>query len=98
MRSSSCPMPVLENLGFNSKSRVAIFQADDVGMCHGANAAFEELARLGAIDCGSVMVPCPWFTETVEMAAANPDLDCQNTFTPDQRMENLSLGAYFNNQ
>jgi membrane-bound lytic murein transglycosylase A len=42
-------MPVLENLGFDSKSRVAIFHADDVGMCHGANAAFEELARLGAI-------------------------------------------------
>jgi chitin disaccharide deacetylase len=68
-------MLVLENLGFDSKSRVAIFHADDVGMCHGANAAFEELARLGAINCGSVMVPCPWFTETVEMAAANPDLD-----------------------
>ena len=68
-------MPVLENLGFDSKSRVAIFHADDVGMCHGANAAFEELARLGAINCGSVMVPCPWFTETMEMAGANPNLD-----------------------
>lgn len=68
-------MPVLENLGFDSKSRVAIFHADDVGMCHGANAAFEELARLGAINCGSVMVPCPWFTKTMEMAGANPNLD-----------------------
>lgn len=68
-------MPVFETLGFDSKSRVAIFHADDVGMCHGANIAFQELSRLGAINCGSVMVPCPWYTETVEMAAANPDLD-----------------------
>ena len=44
-------------------------------MCHGANLAFEELSRLRAINCGSVMVPCPWFTEVVQMAAANQDLD-----------------------
>lgn len=44
-------------------------------MCHGANMAFAELSRLGTINCGSVMVPCPWFTEAANMAAANPDLD-----------------------
>jgi predicted glycoside hydrolase/deacetylase ChbG (UPF0249 family) len=44
-------------------------------MCHGANVAFEELSKDGIIACGSVMVPCPWFTEVVAMAAANPDVD-----------------------
>ena len=65
----------LKSLGFKSKSRVAIFHADDVGMCHGANTAFEELSRLGTITCGAVMVPCPWFLEAAELAARNPRLD-----------------------
>jgi YdjC-like protein len=67
--------PLLHALGFSPDSRVAIFHADDVGMCHGANVAFEELSRKGSINCGSVMVPCPWFTEVVEMAAADARLD-----------------------
>ncbi len=67
--------PVLRTLGFSPGSRVAILHADDVGMCHGANVAFEELSRKGVITCGAVMVPCPWFSEAAEMAAANSALD-----------------------
>ncbi len=66
---------LLKKLGFQPDQRVAIFHADDVGMCHGANVAFEELSKDGIITCGAVMVPCPWFTEVVAMAAANPDAD-----------------------
>lgn len=54
--------------------RVVIHE-DDVGMTHGANAAFVELSGLGSCSSGSVMVPCPWFPETAELAAANPGLD-----------------------
>ncbi len=64
-----------QRLGFEPDQRVAIFHADDVGMCHGANVAFEELSKDGSIHCGAVMVPCPWFSEVVAMAAANPDVD-----------------------
>lgn len=56
-------------------SRTAILHADDVGMCHGANAAFLALARSGGIDCGSVMAPCPWFPEIAHETAADPALD-----------------------
>jgi predicted glycoside hydrolase/deacetylase ChbG (UPF0249 family) len=52
-----------------------VIHADDVGMCHGANQAFAELARLGVISAGSVMVPCPWFPEIASIAAADPLLD-----------------------
>lgn len=75
MHSALCSVPILKALGFDSDSRVAIFHADDVGMCHGANAAFAELSQLGTIDCGAVMVPCPWFTEAAETANAHPNLD-----------------------
>lgn len=64
-----------ERLGFTRDDRVAIVHADDVGMCHAANdGAFEALER-GAVTCGSVMVPCPWFREAAERACANPALD-----------------------
>ena len=52
-----------------------VIHADDVGMCHGANAAFVELSRLGTISAGSVMVPCPWFAEIAQLAADDSSLD-----------------------
>jgi predicted glycoside hydrolase/deacetylase ChbG (UPF0249 family) len=54
--------------------RVVIHE-DDVGMTHGANAAFVELSKLGTCSSGSVMVPCPWFPEAAAMAAKDPTLD-----------------------
>ncbi len=67
--------PTLEALGFEVGARVAIVHADDVGMCHGANQAFIELSRRGAVTSGSVMVPCPWFRDLAERAVAEPSVD-----------------------
>lgn len=63
-------------MAFESKfdGRIVLHQ-DDVGMCHGANVAFWELSEAGSITSGSVMVPCPWFSEAADMAARNPVLD-----------------------
>jgi len=44
-------------------------------MCHGTNTAFAELSGLGSVTAGSVMVPCPWFSEIAEMAVQNSALD-----------------------
>ena len=67
--------PALAALGFPPDARVALVHADDVGMCHGANSAFIELSRLGAVTCGSVMVPCPWFRDLAERSAGEPSVD-----------------------
>lgn len=67
--------PTLARLGLDPAGRAAILHADDVGMCHGANAAFLELFRKGALTSGSVMVPCPWFPEIARIAAEEPSLD-----------------------
>ncbi len=48
---------------------------DDLGASHGANLAFVELADLGVVTCGSVMVPCPWFPEMAAICRDRPDLD-----------------------
>jgi predicted glycoside hydrolase/deacetylase ChbG (UPF0249 family) len=55
--------------------RAVVIHEDDVGMTHGSNVAFRELSARGVVSCGSAMVPCPWFPETLEMAAADPSLD-----------------------
>jgi predicted glycoside hydrolase/deacetylase ChbG (UPF0249 family) len=55
-------------------SRIILHQ-DDIGMCHGANVAFRELSELGTITSGSVMVPCPWFSEAADMARRDDRLD-----------------------
>jgi predicted glycoside hydrolase/deacetylase ChbG (UPF0249 family) len=56
------------------RKRVVIHE-DDVGMTHGANTAFVELCELGTCSSGSIMVPCPWFPEAVEIAGTKPALD-----------------------
>jgi predicted glycoside hydrolase/deacetylase ChbG (UPF0249 family) len=62
-------------LGYPEDARLLIVHEDDVGMNHGANRAFFELSRDGFLTCGSVMVPCPWFREVAEEAAADRALD-----------------------
>lgn len=52
-----------------------VIHVDDVGMCHGTNVAVGDLATLGAVSAASVMVPCPWSSEALELAAGRPDLD-----------------------
>lgn len=66
---------VMQALGLDPSRPAAILHADDVGMCHGANVAYLELARAGALNCGSIMVPCPWFAEIAVEAASDDSLD-----------------------
>ena len=55
--------------------RALVIHEDDVGMTHGSNVAFRELSARGVVSSGSVMAPCPWFPETLAMAADEPSLD-----------------------
>lgn len=64
-----------ERLGQDIDAKIVVVHVDDVGMCHGANMAFADLHGAGFVTCGSVMVPCPWFLETADMAAKRPELD-----------------------
>ncbi len=68
-------MSVAERLGYPADARIVVAHVDDVGMCHGSNAAFAELSGKGFITCGSVMPPCPWMLEAVETAKSRPELD-----------------------
>jgi chitin disaccharide deacetylase len=62
-------------LGYPPDARILIPHIDDVGVCHGANRAFAELAGQGFVTTASAMVPCPWFPETVDLVREQPELD-----------------------
>jgi predicted glycoside hydrolase/deacetylase ChbG (UPF0249 family) len=40
-------------------------RCDDVGFCHGVNAAFKRIAGQGMVSAASVMVNSPWLDEAV---------------------------------
>ena len=56
-------------------TKTLIIHEDDLGNSHGANMAFVELWDLGLATSGSVMVPCPWFSEIARIARERPELD-----------------------
>lgn len=67
--------PILKKLGFAETDRVVIIHADDVGMCHATLPAFAELIDVGVLSCGSVMVPCPWFSQVAAYCRSHPTVD-----------------------
>lgn len=64
-----------EKLGYGPEDRLLILHADDIGMCHAANAAYTQAVEAGQIKCGSLMVPCPWFPEIAAYCREHPDHD-----------------------
>ena len=67
--------PLVKALGYGPDDRLVIFHADDVGMCHGSNQAFVDLSTAGIVQTGSVMIPCPWSPELLNLCRADPKLD-----------------------
>ena len=64
-----------ERLGYRATDRLLIVNADDVGMSHEANAATIDGMENGLMTSGSIMVPCPWFSEIAEYARSHPQAD-----------------------
>ena len=66
-----------------------VVHCDDLGMTHGANAAFGELFDKRICSAGSVMAPCPWFAEICAMADANRSLDLGVHLTLNSEMAHM---------
>ena len=67
--------PALRQLGFGPDDRLVIVHADDLGMCHAANAAFWEIQAFGIVTCGSLMMPCSWVPEMADWCRQHPQAD-----------------------
>ena len=65
-------MSLVERLGYGPQDRLLIVNCDDVGSSHAANLACHEAMSSGIATSGTLMVPCAWAREAVDMFA---DLD-----------------------
>lgn len=51
-----------------------LIRCDDIGMCHAVNMAAQQVLETGIPVSMSVMVPCPWFSEAVELLKKYPNV------------------------
>ena len=60
-------MSLVERLGYGPEERLLIVNCDDIGSSHAANLASLEAMREGVATSATLMVPCPWAREAVDM-------------------------------
>ncbi|HWR33000.1 MAG TPA: ChbG/HpnK family deacetylase [Chitinophagaceae bacterium] len=65
--------------GSEEKKIPVLIRCDDIGMCHAVNVAAKQVLETGIPVSMSVMVPCPWFSEAVEIL---------------KRYKNVSIGIH----
>lgn len=74
----------------NSKS--LLIRCDDLGMSHSVNMAFKELMESGLKFSASVMFPCAWYQEAVDILKANPQITIGIHLTLNAEWKNYRWG------
>jgi hypothetical protein len=64
-----------ERLGYPADAKLLIIHADDLALSHSVDQASLSALAKGAVTSGSIMVPCPWFTEVGAYVREHPDVD-----------------------
>jgi len=68
MQTDARAAPTLaERLGYAPGARLAILNCDDLGSSHAANVAILDAMTRGVATSATLMVPCPWALEAVQM-------------------------------
>jgi predicted glycoside hydrolase/deacetylase ChbG (UPF0249 family) len=81
-----------ERLGYPTDAKLLIIHADDLALSHSVDQASLSALAKGAVTSGSIMVPCPWFTEVAAYAREHPDADLGLHLTLTSEWKNFRWG------
>jgi chitin disaccharide deacetylase len=76
----------------NEGTKTLLIRCDDFGMSHSVNMAFKELMESGLKFSASVMFPCAWYQEAVDILKANPQITVGIHLTLNAEWKNYRWG------
>lgn len=69
------PNPALKKMGYGPRDRLLIVHVDDIGLTQSNVEGFADLAEVGIVSSGSVMMPTAWSSMATTYAKTHPDVD-----------------------
>jgi chitin disaccharide deacetylase len=63
---------ILQKLGYTEQDRILVINGDDFGMCHAANVGTAKFLSDFPGNSATLMVPCPWAYEAIQMWRSHP--------------------------
>jgi len=76
----------------DNRAKTLLIRCDDLGMSHSVNMAFKELMESGLKFSASVMFPCAWYQEAVDILKANPQITVGIHLTLNAEWKNYRWG------
>lgn len=74
------------------KTKTLLIRCDDLGMSHAVNMAFKELMESGLKFSASVMFPCAWYQEAVDLLKEHPEITVGIHLTLNAEWKNYRWG------
>jgi chitin disaccharide deacetylase len=90
---ASAQQSLAEKLGYAADAKLLIVHADDIGLAQSVNEATNAAFASGGISSGSIMVPCPWFTDFAEYYKTHSDLDVGIHITLTSEWDHYKFGG-----
>ncbi|HMN49449.1 MAG TPA: polysaccharide deacetylase family protein [Ignavibacteriaceae bacterium] len=75
-----------------NQTKTLLIRCDDLGMSHSVNMAFKELMESGLKFSASVMFPCAWYQEAVDILKEHPEITVGVHLTLNAEWKNYSWG------
>ena len=75
-----------------NQTKTLLIRCDDMGMSHAVNMAFKELMKSSLKFSASVMFPCAWYQEAVDILKANPQITVGVHLTLNAEWKNYRWG------
>ncbi len=76
----------------SAQEKEVIIRCDDIGMSHSVNMAFQEILKTGYPISASVMFPCAWYQEAVDILKKHPEISVGVHLTLNAEWKNYRWG------